>query len=130
MNYIDILKKSNKVLVINGPEGSGKSLLARQLAEQDVNVEITAAGLTENFNYYLKDKPSVVVVDAGKSEGCELITKLKQLKSHKMIGVEIKGKNMELIPTPFFILNVNSEYWDFTLSDARHFTVINVGDRK
>ena len=125
MNYIDLLKSRNKALIINGPEGSGKSLLSRQIAGEGY-VSISDHEMKLGFKSWLKDKPSVVIVDNYEQNIKTLSTELKLLLSSSQISVELKFKDSFLIDTPFFILNTNVE--KEVLADlGRRFVVINIG---
>lgn len=128
MNYLELLKHRGKSLVIDGVEGSGKSLLADQLANDDVNVTIDAGELASHFTGWMKDVPAIVIVDADSCNDSELrktLTRVKQLASFDKIKAERQGYAPMEVTTPLFIVLVDSE---FVTMNNRHFTVINIGE--
>lgn len=133
MNYIELLKQHNRVLVINGPEGAGKTVLAQQLASSvdSEYAHITPDRLMGHFSEWLHPEPTVVIVEM---ETCdvgdkryinEVFDKVKSAALHEKSMVNRKGHAPYTIDTPFFIVitNIGRELYDDL---SRRFIIINL----
>jgi len=95
--------KNGRALVLHGPQGCGKTKLARELASAKGNyVQITGEELTAKFPSWLRPGITTVIV-------LELPPKrmgndwLKSLITSRWLTAERMGKPPEIVETPFFI---------------------------
>ena len=130
MNYIELLKSQGKMLVINGPPGSGKTLLSSQLACDDVNVTINYEQLASNFCSWLESEPTVIIINVDRGEVTYTFDIVKRFMKNDCLRCDVKYKDSKLVCTPFFILNTNYVYREIVDNEVNQITVINIGDRK
>ena len=104
MSYLESLKKQGKSLVISGPEGSGKTLLAKQLAGDNHSVTTVRDIMSSAFQGWLSDSIDVVIVEesTAKRSRAEMYEMDKLIRS-ETIRCNRKYKKLEVVKTPFFI---------------------------
>ena len=102
MTYLKWLKQQGKALLIKGPEGCGKTLLASQLAGDHCPV-IPVDDLTRNakFQNWADENNGVVIVEGFPAHKDLGVAKLL-IVSDKMLCNRL-GKNPKKVDTPMFI---------------------------
>lgn len=124
MTYIELLKQQGKSLVIIGPEGSGKTSLAQQLAGNNYSMTDVSELMQLSFQEWLYNKPDVVVVE--NLPPLHRFSELKAMISSKTILCNCKCKAPIKIKTPFFIFTTgDKEALNFD-SNERRFAVIEL----
>lgn len=102
----DILK-DNRILCIIGPQGSGKSILAREIAEQrGTYIVINEYHLLRPLLSFLdgRNNPANTVIVEEFTGRRDVVDRLKMMASEDQIVVNRKYKNPLTIPTPNFIV--------------------------
>ena len=125
MNYLKWLKMHGRALVIRGPEGCGKTLLAKQLTENNYLI-ISEKELTIYFNGYLKAEN--LIIDSIDPTPTTMNTIERMVKNDRMM-LNQRGKEGVIVPTPFIIVCVDSRY-DYFFPNRRRFEVIDLGVAK
>ena len=129
MTLLEMLKQQGKALVLQGSEGCGKTLLAKQLAKD--NGIYSMANISEvtskqsKFQHWLNDLPKTVIID-GIPKFKDFIA-IKSLISEDKIGHERKGEEVKIIDMPIFIFCTSDpEPLNFGANDRR-FYIIKMG---
>lgn len=93
-------------LVLLGPQGSGKSLLARKLAQANGTfAEIAADHLSDEFSRALAAEPRTLIVDCAPKAPRDLAA-FTRLVLYPTMSVERKGQRTVEIRTPDLIFCV------------------------
>ena len=129
MTFLKWLKQQSKALVIRGPEGCGKGLLAEQLAKEEgthsfIHID-EVSSWQPGFHRWLSNQPKTVIV-----EGVSAFNDLdvgKPLIANTKILYDCRGKEPLLVDTPVFIFCTSSlEPLKFGANERR-FYVIEMG---
>lgn len=105
MDFLTWLKQNGKCLLISGPQGCGKGLLARQLTDKASTVWLTPRDLKSKSNTWWTESVKYVILDEFLNKDIDTIE--SYISSRTMI-VEKKGKDPIEVDTPLFILCANS----------------------
>ena len=125
MTFLELLKQKGKTLVLQGPEGCGKSLLARQLVEGNHSVTSLDLIKRDKFQSWLTNSPNVVIVEGSPKRALTVAIK-PLIASEKMLRHQ-KGKEPELIKTPTFIFCTSDPEPFNPAVEGRRFFVIKMG---
>ena len=110
MTLLKLLKQRGKALVLQGPEGCGKTLLAKQLAEAEGTYSETdmpgLVGGASRFSSWLDGAPDVVIVE-GIPAPYELDA-VKHLVASPVLLRERKGEDAATVSAPMFIFCTSS----------------------
>ena len=125
MTLLDLLRQRGKTLVLQGPQGCGKGLLARQLAEgpcSDAHIaDLSAKG--SRFNQWLKCSIKTVIVE-GVPKAAEDIEVVKSLIVSGRMVYEERGKAPKGVDVPNFIFCTSDpEPLDFGPNDRRFYVI-------
>ena len=124
MNLLQVLKSKGKALIITGPQGSGKTLLARQLVEGLKSSYVSIDQLCGKSTEWMDGIPDVVIVDEvhfKKRQLASLTGSLKQILSNDTISV---NRRAEQIKTPTFIFCTGDpEPIKASVGDRRFFVI-------
>ncbi|MCK5127505.1 MAG: hypothetical protein KAR42_14715 [candidate division Zixibacteria bacterium] len=126
MTLLEWLKQQGKALVIQGPQGCGKGLLAMQLAKSEgvcSNVHIEqVCGKNSKFQHWLNDLPDVVIVEgAPKLKHFDII---KPLIANNKILHHRKGVDSVEVKTPMFIFcTYDSKPFEAGKNNRRFYTI-------
>lgn len=105
MTLLELLRKKRKALVLAGPQGCGKTLLARQLAKDVGNyVEISVEeiiGKQSRFTPWLQDSPNVVIINGELKYGDLL--RVTPLIVQNDLQCNCVGKEPKTVKAPIFI---------------------------
>lgn len=125
---MDIELKRREALFIQGPQGSGKTTLAREIAAKygryaviDHHELMSGPGALRDV---LRSKPATVIVEEFQPNSAEL-NRVKQLLSAPHFAVDMKGVPPIYVEAPNFIFCTG---WKDFLSgeDERRFRVITL----
>jgi Holliday junction resolvasome RuvABC ATP-dependent DNA helicase subunit len=103
---MEIEQKRGEALVIVGKQGSGKSILARQIAAK-TGGHCREAGVHElerpfDRGILLADQPDTLIID-GLPKTREVIEMLKGLITSDTVLVDFPGQKSRIVKTPNFI---------------------------
>lgn len=126
MTLLQLIKSQGKALVITGPQGCGKTLLATQLAKAEgeyTNVHIEQVSeKNSTFQNWLNDLPDVVIVEG--EPKLKHLDKTKQLIVSNTLLHNSKGQEPVEVKTPMFIFcTSNPEPLNFGAKDRRFYTL-------
>lgn len=113
--------KRGTALVITGPQGCGKSLLARELAEAHgayAELDIGFIGSRFEWSSVLRERPETIVIE-GHPTTKRQVQLLKLLLTSETLHV--RGKNSEErfeTPTPYVVITTNDEAAAHALFDG------------
>ena len=96
------------ILVISGPEGSGKSVLARGLAKGEgsfIEIDARQLDVPTQRNDLLLNEPKTIIGD-GVPKSEEARDWLRSIAANKKVIVTRKGKNDLVVSAPMFIFCV------------------------
>lgn len=120
--------KRGQALVITGPQGCGKTQLARKIAEQHGSfVEVEAAQLDDHhgISEALANKPATLIVDGLPTQNA-VIEKIKAMITSGSVRVNRKHQVAEIVETPNFIF-CSGEANPFLLAGVdRRFQVVRL----
>ena len=110
MNYFD--KLDCQIIVISGPAGSGKSLLAKLIATEfeDDSVETIQIGALQRstdavFGQIFGSEPALVILDTGGCSGSLSTTvALVRTLAESPIEVHLPYKQAQFVASPLFIV--------------------------
>lgn len=97
---LTLANKANRSLLITGPKGCGKTLLARSMAEH--YLEISVSELISRFNVVLDTEPTYIVYLHHNLTEKELDS-IKSVLTKDTVKINARGKNPYEIVTPTFI---------------------------
>jgi MoxR-like ATPase len=125
MTLLQLLKQQGKALVIKGAQGSGKTLLATQLAKAEgvySNDHIEQVFGKNTFNHWLNELPDVVIVEgAPKPKHIDVI---KSMIANDKITHNRKGKEPVEVKTPMFVFCTSDpELLNFGAQDRRFYVL-------
>lgn len=108
MDFITMLKKQHKILVITGPPASGKSLMAKQLAEKHGTqgwVEPYDMKINHRFKKYLNGADVIIVDGITRDEWKHIPAKtILNSATGEYVLIEEKGTNIvRQVKMPFLI---------------------------
>lgn len=119
MNMLEWIKETGKTLIIRGPQGCGKNLLAKSITGDD-SIQVTGYELDEPFNGFMSKASTIIVeewpdIDFGN---------LKRLITSQEIRVIEKMKEPKTIKTPQFIFcTSNKDVIPVDKQDRRFFII-------
>lgn len=108
-NPVDYTLTKGQALILVGPEGSGKTTLARQIAARNGTfAEICADDLIGGFGLgnALADEPDTLIVEEVPAHKLS-DANLKKMLTEPMIKCNQKYKPVRMVQTPHFIFCVN-----------------------
>jgi hypothetical protein len=116
-----------RALVITGDQGSGKSTMARKIAENYGSFKI-AEGFELNFSFgfsnYLEGEPDALIIEGLLGgRGVEAIWKM--LSSDSMV-CNLKGRPSFLVKTPYIIVCLDDNSVLPMIQDDRRFKIIHI----
>ncbi len=120
-------KKINHVLIVRGPQGSGKNLLFQNIMSMIVGPKnhrvVTGDALTSRFNNELTNTQVLVIDEVGLTDGHEAANRLKPMVTDETIRAEAKGQSrrVELTPRLMVLLSNYETPIPMDLGDRRYF---------
>ena len=126
MTFLEWLKQEGKALVIQGPQGCGKGLLAVQLAQETGAYAYATlgdiTGRQPRSSYWLSSRPKTVIVDG--SPTLDDLETMKALIASTKVTCNRKGKDPETIDSPTFIFCTSDpESLSFGEYDRRFYVI-------
>lgn len=117
-----------EALVLVGPQGCGKSMLARQIAKQYGTVaEVSAAELEDSrqFRDLLDREHNIVIVDGVPTRQVTQ-AKIKTLLSYDTVANRRPGSVPRMVKSPKFIFCSGNDQPVPGIDDTRRFRVVHV----
>lgn len=101
--FLEVIKARGKAIIVQGPEGSGKTMLAKCLAEglqsSCTTIEKVLSGV---FTEWLGSHPAVVIVE-GFADNANDIAQLSMMVARVWMSCKLLRKNPIEVNTPLFI---------------------------
>ena len=116
---MDIELKRGKILVISGPQGSGKTILARKIAENyGAFRELDAVSLndTRELDHAIASGVATIIFDEAPCAK-EIVARLKDIVTNPTVTVNRKYQEPVSVATPNFIICTSGD---------QHFLVVTV----
>lgn len=101
MDFLTWLKQNGKCLLISGPQGCGKTLMAMQLVDKTQAISIGIMDLKRKFNSWYSDPIKFVILEEFSIKDAEIV--IPYIANNTMV-VERKGENPIEVAIPIFIL--------------------------
>jgi energy-coupling factor transporter ATP-binding protein EcfA2 len=118
--------ENGRVLVLVGPQGSGKTRLARALAGREGPYrEIDSLEIESPFQSWMDADIKTVIVD-GVARSHRAMHNLKTWISNPRMTVHRKYKEPESMPTPHFIFCTNASDLPVYLHDDRRLRIVHL----
>lgn len=122
--------KRGTALVITGPQGCGKSTLARELAQaQGAYAELDMSLVGKRFDVasVLRERPATIVFDGHPVTDLQVNTLKLMLSAEKLTVQGKKGSGSFEIPPPHIVITTTDETAAHRLFDgARHFELFTL----
>lgn len=128
MNNSSYTITKGEALVLVGPQGCGKTLLAQQIAKQYGTVaEISAAELEDSRQFrYLLDREHDTVIVEGVPTRQVTQAKIKTLLTNDTIANRRPGSVPRMVKSPKFIFCSGNDQAVPGIDDTRRFRVVRV----